>query len=142
MPQRSLGGSVPVSALRSIADFHLGGDLKALAQMRAALTSLYSGDDPLSIVGQETLDIMDAVQALDPLGYTPTSTLAYPQTEFGLGLKQIAMLIKAEVGLEVAAIDLGGWDTHFAQGGSEGLMAGLLKELGDGLAAFHEDTAN
>ncbi len=143
LPQRSLGGSVPVSALRSIADFHLGGDLKALAQMRAALTSLYSGNDPLSIVGQETLDIMDAVQALDPLGYTPKITnTQYPITEFGLGLKQIAMLIKAEVGLEVAAIDLGGWDTHFAQGGSEGLMAGLLKELGDGLAAFHEDTAD
>ncbi|MBI3242372.1 MAG: DUF1501 domain-containing protein [Chloroflexi bacterium] len=143
LPQRSLGGSVPVSALRSIADFHLGGDLKALAQMRAALTSLYSGDDPLNIVGQETLDIMDAVQALDPLGYTPAITNnQYPETEFGLGLKQIAMLIKAEVGLEVAAIDLGGWDTHFAQGGSEGLMAGLLKELGDGLAAFHEDTTN
>lgn len=143
LPQRSLGGSVPVSALRSIADFHLGGDLKALAQMRAALTSLYSGDDPLSLVGQETLDIMDAVQALDPLGYTPSITNnKYPITEFGLGMKQIAMLIKAEVGLEVAAIDLGGWDTHFAQGGSEGLMAGLLKELGDGLAAFHEDTAD
>jgi uncharacterized protein (DUF1501 family) len=49
------------------------------------------------------------------------------------------MLIKAEVGLEVAAIDLGGWDTHFAQGASQGLMAGLLTDLADGLAAFHSD---
>ena len=49
------------------------------------------------------------------------------------------MLIKAEVGLEVAAIDVGGWDTHFAQGSSEGLMAGLLTDLAQGLAAFHAD---
>jgi uncharacterized protein (DUF1501 family) len=142
-PQRSLGGAVPASALRSITDFHFNGDTRALAQMRAALTSLYAGNDPLSLVGQETLEIIDTVQALDPNGYTPSITnYQYPITEFGLGLKQIAMLIKAEVGLEVAAIDLGGWDTHFAQGGSEGLMAGLLKELAEGLAAFHEDTAD
>jgi uncharacterized protein (DUF1501 family) len=49
------------------------------------------------------------------------------------------MLIKADVGLEAAAIDLGGWDTHFAQGASEGLMPGLLRDLGQGLAAFHGD---
>ncbi len=51
------------------------------------------------------------------------------------------MLIKAEVGLEVSAIDLGGWDTHFAQGGSTGQMAGLLADLSAGLAAFHADLA-
>ncbi len=137
LPQRSLSGAVPVSALRSIADFHLGSDPRALAQMQAALSSLYAGTDPLSAIGQETLEILDTLQALDPLGYIPLTK--YPETEFGLGLKQIAMLVKAEVGLEVAAIDLGGWDTHFAQGGSEGLMAELLKELGEGLAALHAD---
>jgi uncharacterized protein (DUF1501 family) len=136
-PPRSLSGAIPVSALRSIADFHMGGDPQAMAQMRAALTSLYAGGDALSVVGQETLEILDTLQALDPLAYSPISNLEYPDTEFGLGLRQIAMLVKAEVGLEVAAIDLGGWDTHFAQGGGEGLMAGLLKELADGLAAFH-----
>jgi uncharacterized protein (DUF1501 family) len=139
LPQRSLAGAVPVSALRSIADFHMRGDPQAIAQMQAALTSLYAGDDALSLVGQETLDILDTVQALDPAGYTPSTDLMYPDSEFGLGLRQIAMLIKAEVGLEVAAIDVGGWDTHFAQGGSEGLMAGLLSDLAHGLAAFYAD---
>jgi uncharacterized protein (DUF1501 family) len=141
LPQRSLSGPVPVSALRSIADFHLKGDPAALAHMRNALAALYAGDDPLSVVGQETLEILDTLQALDPLAYQPASafTPPYPPTEFGLGLKQIAMLVKADVGLEVAAIDLGGWDTHFAQGGGEGLMANLLNELGAGLAALHAD---
>ncbi|HKZ69425.1 MAG TPA: DUF1501 domain-containing protein [Anaerolineales bacterium] len=142
LPIRSLIGGVPISTLRSIADFHLGGDTRALAQMQAALNSLYSGSDQLSVVGQETLEIMDTLVALDPTAQSPISSLQYPQTDFGLGLNQIAMLIRAEVGLEVAAIDLGGWDTHFAQGGSEGLMAGLMKELAEGLAAFYADTAD
>jgi uncharacterized protein (DUF1501 family) len=142
LPIRSLTGGVPITALRSIVDFHLGGDPRALAQMQSALNTLYRGSDDLSVIGQETLELMGTLATLDPLGYEPASGQAYPQTEFGLGLKQIAMLIKAEVGLEVAAIDLGGWDTHFAQGGSEGLMAGLMKELADGLAAFHADTVD
>ena len=60
---------------------------------------------------------------------------------FGLALQQTAMLIKAGVGLEVSAIDLGGWDTHFAQGGSSGQMATLMADLAGGLAAFHADLA-
>jgi uncharacterized protein (DUF1501 family) len=139
MTQRSLYGSVPVTALRSIADFHLGGDLQAVARMQAALTNLYAGEDPLSTIGQETLEILATLEKLDPAGYESSGNLLYPETEFGTGLKQIAMLIKAEVGLEVAAIDLGGWDTHFAQGSVEGLMPNLLSDLGEGLAAFHAD---
>ncbi len=139
MTQRSLYGAVPVTALRSIADFHLGGDLHAVAQMQAALTSMYAGPDPLSQAGKETLDILDALGKLDADKYQATGELTYPDSAFGLGLKQIAMLIKAQVGLEVAAIDLGGWDTHFAQGASEGLMPGLLADLGQGLAAFYGD---
>ena len=81
---------------------------------------------------------MDTLQTLDPNNYqSPFAT--YPDTEFGLALKQTAMLIKADVGLEVSAIDVGGWDTHFAQGASTGQMANLMKDLADGLAAFHAD---
>jgi uncharacterized protein (DUF1501 family) len=142
LTQRSLSGAVPVTALQSIADFHLGGDARAVEQMRAALSSLYTGAEPLSVIGQETLDILDTLQALDPAGYVAARDARYPESEFGLGLRQIAMLIKAEVGLEVAAIDVGGWDTHFAQGATEGWMPGLMRDLADGLAAFHADMIN
>jgi uncharacterized protein (DUF1501 family) len=136
-PQRSLTGSVPVSALRSIADFHLGGDQRALQQMRAALSTVYADE----VLGQDTLSIMDTLEKLDPANYqSPFAT--YPQSEFGLALKQTAMLIKAEVGLEVSAIDVGGWDTHFAQGSSTGQMANLMQDLAEGLAAFHADMQN
>ena len=141
-PQRSLSGSVPVSALRSITDFHLGGDERALQQMRAALNVVYEDD----VLGQDTLSIMDTLQQLDPNNYHPFDKLRaaspitnYPETEFGLALKQTAMLIKAEVGLEVSAIDVGGWDTHFAQGSVSGQMPNLMKDLATGLAAFHAD---
>lgn len=135
-PQRSLTGSVPVSALRSIADFHLGGNQQALQQMRAALNYVYQNDE----LGQDTLSIMDTLQKLDPLTYS--SPIEYPDSEFGLALKQTAMLIKAEVGLEVSAIDLGGWDTHFTQGSAIGIMPNLMKDLAEGLAAFHADMSN
>lgn len=134
-PQRSLTGTVPVSALRSIADFHLGGDPRALQQMRVALNTVYEND----VLGQDTLSIMDTLETLDPLTYTASRSATYPDSEFGLALKQTAMLIKAEVGLEVSAIDVGGWDTHFAQGASTGQMANLMKDLAEGLAAFHAD---
>lgn len=134
LPQRSLSGSVPVSALRSIADFHLGGDARAVAQMRSALNTIYGGD----VLGQETLNILDILQKLDT---SQSTNSQYPNSDFGLALRQTAMLIKAEVGLEVSAIDLGGWDTHFAQGGSSGQMANLLTDLSAGLAAFHADIA-
>ena len=141
-PQRSLSGSVPVSALRSITDFHLGGDERALQQMRAALNVVYEDD----VLGQDTLSIMDTLETLDPNNYQPFDRLRaaspftnYPESEFGLALKQTAMLIKAEVGLEVSAIDVGGWDTHFAQGSVNGQMPNLMKDLAAGLAAFHAD---
>ena len=129
LPQRSLSGSVPVSALRSIADFHLSSDPHAVTQMRAALKTLYAGD----VSGQETLNTLDLLQKIDPTQSLPSQ---FPNTDFGLALKQSALLIKAEVGLEVAAIDLGGWDTHFAQ---SAIQANLLKELSEGLAAFHAE---
>lgn len=137
-PQRSLSGTVPVSALRSIADFHLGGDQRALQQMRLALKAVYADD----ALGQDTLSIMDTLERLDPLTYIPARAAKYPDSEFGLALKQTAMLIKSEVGLEVSAIDVGGWDTHFAQGSTSGLMPNLMKDLAEGLAAFHADLSD
>ena len=133
-PQRSLSGTIPVSALRSIVDFHMGGDARRLEQMRLALDYVYRED----ALGEETLAIMQTLQKLDPAAYRPRGA-AYPDSEFGLALKQTAMLIKAALGLEVAAIDVGGWDTHFTQGSASGLMPNLMKDLAAGLAAFHAD---
>jgi len=137
--QRSLQGAIPVTALRSISEFHLAGDRKVESLMQAGLSSLYATKDPLGVLGQETLKILQTLETLDPDTYVPQTSIPYRSSDFGAGLRQIAMLIKAQVGLEVAAIDLGGWDTHFAQGTNQGLMPGLLSELAAGLVALYED---
>jgi uncharacterized protein (DUF1501 family) len=140
---RSLRGVIPVSALRSIAEFHLGGEPEIAGLMKTGLAGLYSGDDLMAGIGRETLRILETVERLDPQSYRPASgQSAYPASDFGAALRQVAMLVRAEVGLEVAAIDLGGWDTHFAQGAGDGLMAGLLADLAGGLSALHADLAD
>lgn len=136
MVPRSLYGSVPAAALRSIADFHLSGDPQSVQQMRAALSALYAGNDTLSQIGCETLSILDTIQKIGP---PDPAEGAYPDSDFGRGLQQIALLVKAEIGLEVTAIDLGGWDTHFAQGVHQGIMPNLIADLSQGLAAFHAE---
>jgi len=134
---RSLYGPIPASSVRSIADFHLG-DSKSAQALASALSVLYAGEKDLCVMGQETLQIMETLGKLDPIHYSSSGS-AYPESDFGRGLLQIAMLIKAEVGLETAAIDLGAWDTHFAQGVQDGQMARLMEDLSAGLAAFHTD---
>jgi uncharacterized protein (DUF1501 family) len=136
---RSLLGSVPVMALSSISEAHLGRDLDAAGLFKESLSILYQSNPEMSALGEETLDVLKAIEAIEPLNYRPAGDRIYPETEFSQGLKQIAMLIKTEIGLEVAAIDLGGWDTHFAQGATQGQMAELLSDLAGGLAAFHAD---
>jgi len=134
---RSLYGPIPASALRSITDFHLGSSQSA-QNFASILNVLYQDDQNISIQGQATLRIIEDLEKLDPAAYSSSGSV-YPESDFGQGLLQIAMLIKAEVGLETAAIDLGGWDTHFAQGVQDGLMPRLLADLSAGLAAFHSD---
>lgn len=138
---RMLQGTIPASALRSIADFHLRGDGVAVQAMQNALASMYSPDDALGEIGGETMDTLALIEKLNATDYRPRAGAVYPETELGMGLKQVAALLKAQVGLEVACLDVGGWDTHVAQGGGEGNMAGLLGDVGHSLAAFYHDVA-
>lgn len=136
---RSLTGSIPVTALRSIVDAHLGarGGHNSAA-LHHALDALYQDGDALERTGRNTLGLMRMLEKIDPAA-PPAHGAQYPDTEFGHACRQTALLIKAQVGLEVAAIDLGGWDTHIAQGGAEGQLALLLRDLAEGLAALHGD---
>jgi uncharacterized protein (DUF1501 family) len=82
---------------------------------------------------------LEWINRLDAEAYQPANGAVYPDTELGRGLKQTALLIKAEVGLEVACLDLGGWDTHENQGTFGGVYEALLSGLGGALAAFYAD---
>ncbi|MBI4770761.1 MAG: DUF1501 domain-containing protein [Chloroflexi bacterium] len=138
--QASLRGPVPATALRSIADFHLQGREEQIAEIQATLASLYTLDNMLADEARTTFEALEILARIDPQGYQPANGAQYPESDYGFGLRQIAQIAKAEVGLEIACVDIGGWDTHANQGTLEGgTLPGLLTELGQGLAALYHD---
>jgi uncharacterized protein (DUF1501 family) len=145
MLQQSLRGPIPAAALQSIADFHLQGRPQALAAFREQLRALYAGGDWFDETAEATFAALDLLETANPTQYQPANGASYPDTPFGQGLKQIAQLIKADLGLEVACIDLGGWDTHVNQvwanynDPTRGQMYNLLQQLDQGLTAFYRD---
>jgi uncharacterized protein (DUF1501 family) len=135
----SLRGAPAVSVLERIEDIAIksSGDSAKAVQ---ALKAMYGAD--VTLLGQrgvETLDLFQRVSALQGKGGAPEHGAAYPKDGFGAGLREIARLIKAGLGLQVACIDLGGWDTHFFQGNASGTQAETIKTLAEGLAALDLD---
>lgn len=142
MVQASLRGPVSALALKSITDFHLAGKNDQLPMIQRTLAQLYQAPKPvtpLQISAKETLSTMNYLKRLADRNYEPSNGADYPSSEYGRSLKQVAQLIKEDVGLEVACVDIGGWDTHEAQGAAEGRFANLLAELAAGLMAFYRD---
>jgi uncharacterized protein (DUF1501 family) len=134
----SLRGATDVSTLQSLDDFRL--NVPAGSGIAATLSSLYrTGDDPVTHAGRETLAVLDTLRRVNPSDYKPSNGAAYPKSDLGNGLRQVACLIRARLGLEVAFLDRGGWDTHVGQGGATGWLATQLQDVGDSLAAFARD---
>jgi uncharacterized protein (DUF1501 family) len=104
------------------------------------LAKLYGADvGILSAPGKSTLSLLKRVESLQTPSVASGTHANYPDTDFGKGLREIARLIKANVGLEIACIDLGGWDTHFFQGSETGQQAELMLQLATGVAALEKD---
>jgi uncharacterized protein (DUF1501 family) len=138
----SLRGEVSALSLRSIADFHLSGRADQLSAVQKTLSSLYTIHSPTDMLTGQAAGVFNTLETMAKLSaveYVPANGASYPESEFGMGLRQIAQLIKANVGLEVACIDTGGWDTHEYQGGMDGAFAYLLSDFTAGLAAFYLD---
>ena len=131
---RMLAGNAPILTLSSIEEFRLRNE-----SMSGVLQKLYAdAADPLFRQGANSLfDALATLRRLD--SKIPASTATYPAGRFATALKQVARLIKANVGLEIAFTEIEGWDTHVNEGGATGQLANRLKELGEGLAAFYQD---
>ena len=138
---RTLQGKVPAIALNNLADFSVGGRGPQMSPISNAFQAMYdeSTDSVLQGTGQETFEAVKMLKAADPAKYTPAVGAAYPNTPFGNSLKQIAQLMKANLGVEAAFSDIGGWDTHQNQGGANGQLANRLKEFSESIAAFWTD---
>jgi uncharacterized protein (DUF1501 family) len=136
---RSLAGRAPAVAMGTIGAFDLRPS--AGAPVVRGFEGMYAGalGDALHGTGQETFDAVRFLKKMDPARYTPAAGVEYPRGDYGSALRQVAQLLKAEVGVEMAFTEIGGWDHHAAEGGLQGQLAARLRELGGALAAFHED---
>jgi len=135
----SLLGWPDVAVLNSLDGFNLAAPKGWQNAQREALRRMYAGRSWLDRYGAETLDAVDAFESVSPGAYKPAGR-DYPKGEIGYRLRSLAQLIKLDLGLRVAALDMGGWDTHKYQGDNgEGYFGNLAGQLAQSLAAFHED---
>src|ERR1044072_8373371 len=136
---RVLQGRAPAVAMSSISDFAIRGG-NSSANLQGGFEAIYAREnDSLAGMGRETFDAVNFLKKANPGQYQPENGAVYPRNPFGNSLLQIAQLIKAGVGLEVAFTDIGGWDTHVNQGNSRGQLANLLTQFSSGIAAMYQD---
>jgi len=141
---RTLAGSIPALALTNVNDFSVGGRGPTPSPAASAFEAMYgeSGDRILHSAGEETFDAVKMLHAANPAQYQPSTAANYPGSEFGNRMKQIAQLLKADLGVEAAFTDVSGWDTHQNQGSVNGQLANRLRDFGDSITAFWRDMGN
>ena len=133
-------GPAPVVAMANISDFAIRAG-KSSANAQSGFEAIYAqqSKDMLAGMGRETFDAVNYLKKANPGQYKPENGAEYPNGPFGNSLRQIAQLIKADVGLEVAFTDIGGWDTHANEGNSRGQLANLLQQFSTAIAALYQD---
>ena len=138
---RILAGSAPSLAIQDLQAFGVRAPGPARDRLTAAFEELYAGAATglLATSSQEAFEAIQLLNRANPTQYQPASGAAYPRGRLGAAMLQIAQLIKANVGLQVAFADVTGWDTHVNQGASDGQLAARLADLGLALAAFATD---
>jgi uncharacterized protein (DUF1501 family) len=138
---RILSGKEPALALNNLNDFSVGGRNPKALPISNTFEAMYenSVDAVMHGTGQETFDAVKMLRAADPSKYTPAAGANYPKGRFGDSLRQLAQLIKANVGVQVAFADIGGWDHHVNEGSTQGQIANALGDFSQSIAAFWND---
>jgi uncharacterized protein (DUF1501 family) len=137
---RVLQGRAPAVAMSNLSNFAIRAG-KSSASLQGELEAIYArqANDALAGMGRETFEAVNYLKKVNPAQYQPENGAEYPRNPFGNSLRQIAQLIKAGVGLEVAFTDIGGWDTHVNQGNGRGQLANLLQQFSSAIAALYQD---
>jgi uncharacterized protein (DUF1501 family) len=134
--QVSLQGEIDAIGLSTLDGLELGVPSHEQAAMNDMIANLYSEQGPLDRQAVSILQAIEQIRSADPAAIPIDNNAQYPQTEFGEKMSGVARLIKAGLGLEVACVDLEGWDHHDQEVQQ---MDGLVRDFGDSLAAFHAD---
>jgi uncharacterized protein (DUF1501 family) len=137
---RTMQGVAPSIAMTNIRDFTIrSGDLGQTVQGGFEAMYEQTVNDALRTTGRETFEAVKMLKKANPNQYQPAPGVTYPRGQFGERMRQIAQLVKSDIGLEVAFTDIGGWDTHANQGASQGQLANRLIEFSQGIAALYAD---
>ena len=137
----SLAGKIPAIALNNVNGFNVAGRGPNPSPAANAFQAMYadSGDQIFHAAGDETFEAVKMLRDANPAQYQPANGANYPNNDFGNGMKQIAQLLKANLGVEAAFTDVSGWDTHQNQGGVNGQLANRLSDFSQSIAAFWRD---
>jgi uncharacterized protein (DUF1501 family) len=138
---RILAGPSPAVAISDINQFGVGGQNPQAQPLANTFEAMYDHtvDSVLHGTGEETFDAVKMLRAADPARYTPATGALYPRGPLGQALRQLAQLVKADLGVEVAFADIGGWDHHVNEGAVQGQLANRLTEFSQSIAAFWTD---
>ena len=143
---RILAGTAPALAIDDLRTFGVGNRARASGgaaseKLTRAFEALYEGSATglLATSAEESFEAIRMLRTANPSAHSPAQGAEYPRGRLGQSLMQIAPLIKADLGVEIAFADMGGWDTHINQGADQGQLAARLTELGGALAAFAMD---
>lgn len=134
--QLALRGNARAVGIDTFAGFTVKTTSSRKSEVVDALDHLFASDSLLDVTAQRSLAAVDELAAANPSQYAAANGAAYPNTAFGSQMHSIAQLIKADVGLSVACVDIGGWDHHDNEANQ---LTPLLDELGKSLAAFDTD---
>jgi uncharacterized protein (DUF1501 family) len=136
-------GDHPAVAISNLQDFaiQMRGNPAGANMAAKSFEDLYDQTSPglLQSTGKESFEAMKLLQQADIRNYRPAGNVVYPNSPLGNSLKQVAQLIKMEVGLEVAFAESTGWDTHFNQGSDNGVFARNVGDLSNSISAFWND---
>ena len=138
--QKTLVGGPRTLPIADPATFTLGGTASTAAARLAVLRDDYGlATEPLKSAALDAVNTVSLLQSVNIAGYVPANGAVYPNSSFGRALKSVAALIKADVGIEAAQIDIGNWDTHSGQDPIAGSMFNTMRDFSNALAAFYAD---
>jgi len=137
---RALQGTAPALAIGQISQFGIrAGQGSDMVQSSFESEYAAAAESVLHSTGREAFDAVKMLKTANPQQYATANGAEYPRSAFGEALRQIAQLVKADVGLEVAFAESGNWDHHANEGSATGLLATRLDDLARGIAALARD---
>jgi uncharacterized protein (DUF1501 family) len=138
--QKTLVGAPKTLPIADPSNFTIGGATATQPQRIGFLQGDYAAaDEPMHSAALDATNTVALLKAVNFTGYAPANGAVYPNSSFGRALRSVAVLIKNDIGIEAAQVDIGGWDTHSGQDPLAGSMFNTMRDFSNSLGAFYAD---